>query len=172
MKNSQGPLQTRTKDGLALTLQLAFQYRTHRAYLGKLFALANQQYEPLFVRNARDVLLKAAADYEAIEYWQDREKIGKEMRELLNTRLSQVYATCGGLQIMVIDLPPEFETSIVQTQVTEQMQQTRHHEQQAKRISADTEVLKAQYNRRRWVGALEKSVTLANAAPKEEPNAR
>ncbi|CAK9013306.1 Vacuolar protein sorting-associated protein 18-like [Durusdinium trenchii] len=147
MKNSQGPLQTRTKDGLALTLQLAFQYRIDRAYLGKLFALANQQYEPLFVRNARDVLLKAAADYEAIEYWQDREKIGKEMRELLNTRLSQVYATCGGLQIMVIDLPPEFETSIVQTQVTEQMQQTRHHEQQAKRISADTEVLKAQYNR-------------------------
>lgn len=147
MKDSQGPLQTRTKDGLALTLQLAFQYRIDKDKLGKLFALANQQYEPLFVRNARDVLLKAAADYEAIQYWQQREKIGLEMRDLLNKRLSQVYASCGGLQIMVIDLPPEFEKSIVQTQVTEQMQQTRQHEQDAKRISADTEVLKATYTR-------------------------
>ena len=70
------------------------------------------------------------------------------MRELLDKRLSQVFASCGGLQIMVIDLPAEYEKSIVQTQVTEQMQQTRQHEQQAKRISADTEVLKATYTRR------------------------
>ncbi|CAJ1443598.1 unnamed protein product [Effrenium voratum] len=146
-QGSYGPLQTRTKDGLALTLQLAFQYRINKDKLRKLFALANQQYEPLFVRNARDVLLKAAADYEAYQYWLEREKIGQEMKETLDLRLAQVYANCGGLQIMVIDLPPEFETSIVQTQVMEQMQQTKQNEQQASRIEADTDVLNSTYTR-------------------------
>ncbi|CAE7370430.1 vps18 [Symbiodinium natans] len=91
--STQGPLETRTKDGLALTLQLAFQYRIDKNYLGKLFALANLNYEPLFVRNARDVLLKAAADYDAPQYWEEREKIGHEMQSLLNKRLRGVAWT-------------------------------------------------------------------------------
>jgi len=142
-----GPLQTRTKDGLSLTMQLAFQYRMDTSQLGKLFAMANMQYEPLFVRNARDVLLKAAADYEAFEYWQNREKIGEEMQVLLHKRLQNVYASCGGLQIMVIDLPPEFEKSIVDTQVTQQMQKTKQNEQEASKIEADTTVLRSNYTR-------------------------
>lgn len=142
-----GALQTRTKDGLALQIQLAFQYRIMTGSLGKLYSLANLQYEPLFVRNARDVLLKAAADYEAFEYWQSREKIGAEMKVLLDKRLTQTFANCGGLQILIIDLPEEFETSIVQTQITEQMQKTKQNDQQARRIEADTEVLKASYTR-------------------------
>lgn len=140
-----GPLATRTKDGLSLTLHLSFQYRMDPDSVAKLYSLANMQYEPLFVRNARDVLLKAAADYEAFEYWKDREKIGEEMLALLKLRLSSVYATCTGLQIMVIELPKEFETSIVQTQVQQQMVKTKQNEQLAKRIRADTTVLQAEY---------------------------
>lgn len=142
-----GPLVTRTKDGLSLTLQLAFQYQVDEQKLGELYSMANMQYEPLFVRNARDVLLKAAADYEAFQYWQEREKIGHEMKALLGQRLEGLYARCGGLQVLVIDLPQEFETSIVQTQVMEQMQKTKQNDQQARRIEADTTVLKASYAR-------------------------
>ena len=67
MKKNEGPLTTRTKDGLALRLSISFQYRLERADVAKLYSLANVYYEPLFVRNARDVLLKAAADYDAPE---------------------------------------------------------------------------------------------------------
>jgi len=140
-----GPLATRTKDGLSLTLHLSFQYRMDPETVAKLYSLANMQYEPLFVRNARDVLLRAAADYEAFEYWKDREKIGEEMLALLKLRLSSVYAQCTGLQIMVIELPKEFETSIVQTQVQQQMVKTKQNEQLAKRIRADTTVLQAEF---------------------------
>lgn len=146
-EGSNGPLATRTKDGLSLTLQLAFQYRMQPENLGALYQLANMQYEPLFVRNARDVLLKAAADYEAREYWQDREKIGDEMVVLLNKRLHSVYAECRGLQLLVISLPSEFEDSIVQTQVQKQMVRTKQNEQSAARIAADTLVWQSQYSR-------------------------
>lgn len=142
-----GPLATRTKDGLSLTLHLAFQYRMEPEKLGPLFQLANLQYEPLFVRNARDVLLKAAADYEAFEYWQNREKIGAEMQALLKERLASVFAECTGMQILQIDLPEEFEASIVQTQVQQQMVKTKQNEQLAKKIRADTTVLAASFSK-------------------------
>lgn len=142
-----GTLETRTKDGLSLSLELAFQYKIEPDSLGKLFSLANLQYEPLFVRNARDVLLKAAADYEAFEYWSHREKIGNEMKQLLDERLTSLYAHCPGLQVMVIKLPGEFETSIEETQVMQQMQKTRQMDQQMRRIEADTTVLKASFAR-------------------------
>ncbi|CAE7370405.1 vps18 [Symbiodinium natans] len=56
-------------------------------------------------------------------------------------------AHCEGLQILVIELPQEFEASIVNTQVTEQMQKTKQNEQAASRIEADTQVRKAAYTR-------------------------
>lgn len=146
-RGGNGPLATRTKDGLSLTLQLAFQYKMDPDKLGELYKMANLQYEPLFVRNARDVLLKASADYEASEYWQERQKIGIEMQDLLNKRLASVYAACTGLQLLVIELPEEFEASIVQTQVQQQMVKTKQNQQRASRIEADTTVLKASYSR-------------------------
>lgn len=141
------PLHTRTKDGLALNLHISFQYRLQKENLAKLFKLANQAYEPLFIRNSKDVLLKAAADYEAFEYWENREKIGDEFLDILNNRLKTVYAICTGIQILIIDLPPEFEDSIVQTQVQQQAVRTRQNDQQVKRIRADTTVLQADYQR-------------------------
>lgn len=144
-RSGNGPLATRTKDGLSLTLQLAFQYKMEKDRLGDLYKLANLQYEPLFVRTAKEVLLRAAADYEASEYWQEREKIGIEMQDLLQKRLLSVYATCTGLQLLVIELPTEFEESIVQTQVQQQQVKTKMNVQQASRIEADTTVLEAKY---------------------------
>eukprot|EP00928_Gymnodinium_smaydae_P005328 TRINITY_DN11819_c0_g1_i1.p1 TRINITY_DN11819_c0_g1~~TRINITY_DN11819_c0_g1_i1.p1 ORF type:complete len:346 (+),score=69.40 TRINITY_DN11819_c0_g1_i1:16-1053(+) len=146
-RSEHGPLATRTKDGLSLTLQLSFQYKVSADSIGKLYRLANLQYEPLFVRNSRDVLLKAAADYEASEYWENRDKIGSEMQMLLDKRLSSMYATCAGLQVLVIDLPKEFEASIVQTQVQEQMVKTRQNDQKVTKIQADTTVIEAIYKR-------------------------
>lgn len=88
----QGSLTTRTKDGLGLSLSISFQYKLEKDRLPKLYSLANLYYEPLFIRNARDVLLKAAADYDAPEYWEKRQTIGDEMRDLLGVRMKESYA--------------------------------------------------------------------------------
>jgi len=142
-----GALATRTKDGLSLTLHLSFQYKVMPSKLNALYKLANLQYEPLVIRNARDVLLKAAAEYDAPQYWQERAKIGMEMKVLLNTRLNSVFTSCNGLQLLVIELPDEFETQIVSTQVQKQMVKTKQNDQHARQIEADTTVWKASYSR-------------------------
>ncbi|CAJ1339891.1 unnamed protein product, partial [Effrenium voratum] len=59
------PLHTRTKEGLGLHLQVSLQYRLIPQNLSALYSEFNQNYEQVFVSSVRDVLIKAASEYEA-----------------------------------------------------------------------------------------------------------
>jgi hypothetical protein len=113
----------------------------------KLFALTNLDYESLFTRIARDQLLEAAAVYEGPQYWVQRKEIGQHMMRLVDGQLKNSYANLWGLQLLLIDLPDQFEHSITMTQVQKQMTKTRENEQVAASIRADTEVMNADYAR-------------------------
>jgi regulator of protease activity HflC (stomatin/prohibitin superfamily) len=140
-------LKTRTKEGLALKLSIAFQYVLFPDDIPKLYALTNNNYEALFTRIARDQLLEAAAEYEGPQYWKERLKIGDHMRQLVTTHLNEQYASLWGLQLLRVELPDLFELSITQTQVQKQMAKTRVNEQVAASIRADTEVMTANYDK-------------------------
>jgi hypothetical protein len=44
------------------------------------------------IRIARDIILKVAGNFNATNYWTDRQKIGDVMREALNQELKSAYA--------------------------------------------------------------------------------
>lgn len=140
-------LHTRTKEGLGLHLSISFQYKLNPDEIPKLYALTNLNYEGLFTRIARDQLLEAASEYEGPHYWQERRTIGDHMRRLVDEQLRESYASLWGLQLLVIDLPDQYEMSITMTQVQTQMTKTRANEQVAAGIRADTEVMNADYGR-------------------------
>lgn len=141
-------LHTRTKDGLGLHLSISFQYRLNPDDIPKLYALTNVNYEGLFTRIARDQLLEAASEYEGPQYWRNRRTIGDRMRGLVDNQLRESYASLWGLQLLIIDLPDNYEAAITQTQVQQQLAKTRASEQVAAGIRADTEVMQADYARR------------------------
>jgi hypothetical protein len=73
-------LRTRTAEGLALGLSIAFEYQLipyllkinlefSSSKLPNLYALTNINYEQTFVRIARDTILQEAGKYEAPQYW-------------------------------------------------------------------------------------------------------
>eukprot|EP00929_Paragymnodinium_shiwhaense_P114324 TRINITY_DN82686_c0_g1_i1.p1 TRINITY_DN82686_c0_g1~~TRINITY_DN82686_c0_g1_i1.p1 ORF type:complete len:379 (-),score=70.60 TRINITY_DN82686_c0_g1_i1:47-1183(-) len=138
-------LHTRTKEGLGLHLSIAFQYKLNPDEIPQLYALTNKMYESLFTRIARDQLLEAASEYEGPQYWLEREHIGEHMRRLVDSQLASSHAALWSLQLLGIDLPDQYEDSITNTQVQQQMVKTRRNEQVAAGIRADTEVLRAQY---------------------------
>lgn len=140
-------LHTRTKEGLGLHLSISFQYLLDPERIPQLYALTNQAYEGLFTRIARDQLLEAASEYEGPEYWLDRKTIGDHMRRLVDQQLQASYSKLWGLQLLVIDLPDNYEASITMTQVSQQLAKTRKNEQFAASIRADTEVLRADFAR-------------------------
>jgi len=141
-------LHTRTKEGLGLYLSIAFQYKLDPDKLPQLYALTNVRYESLYTRIARDQLLEAASEYEGPQYWVQREEVGNQMRDRIQKNLKEAYADVWGLQLLVIDLPDVYEKKITSTQVQQQKINTRKNEQQATSIRADTEVLKAEFDRK------------------------
>jgi len=141
------PLHTRTKEGLGLQLSISFQYKLKSAEIPQLYALTNSAYEGLFTRIARDQLLEAAAKYNGPQYWQERDKISDEMRDLVKASLDASHCTLWNLQLLDINLPATYEDSITKTQVQNQLIRTRESQQRAASVRADTEVLNSTYHR-------------------------
>lgn len=142
------PLHTRTKEGLGLHLQVSLQYRLIPQNISSLYSEFNQNYEQVFVSSVRDVLIKAASEYEATQLWEERDIFSQKMQQMVDHELRKTYAECWGLQLMVIDLPDGFEQSIVQTQVQKQMLFIREQQQVSTKIRAETSVIKAEYDRK------------------------
>lgn len=140
-------LHTRTKEGLALHMQVSLQYLLNGPKVGALYKEFNLNYEEVFLSTIRDTLIKAAAEYKAAQLWKNRKEVGMEMQRSVNNALSTTYATCWGLQLMDIELPDIFDKSIVMTQVQRQNATTMSYSQVATVIRAETEVIMAQFNR-------------------------
>lgn len=135
------PLQTRTAEGLGLTLSVSFQYKVIKNDIPKLYNLANINFHSTFVRISRDVILKVGGMYNATNYWTDRVSIGKAMREAMDVELQKAYARCINLQVLRIDLPKTYEDSIVMTQVEVQKTNMRKFEQIAELIRQNSSVI-------------------------------
>jgi regulator of protease activity HflC (stomatin/prohibitin superfamily) len=125
------PLETRTKEGLGLILHVAFQYKLYREDIPKLYKLTNVRYEETFIRQAKNVILEQASEYNAPEYWEKRSEIGTAISKKLNQTLSTTYTSVIAFQMIQIDLPTSYEDSIVQTQVEVQRKETKRYEQKA-----------------------------------------
>ena len=128
------PLETRTKEGLGLILHVSFQYRLMKDHIPQLYKLTNVRYEETFIRQAKNIILEEASEYNAPEYWEKRGYIGARIGKRLNDTLTTTYATVASFQMIQIDLPLSYEDSIVNTQVQVQKKQTKTYEQQATTI--------------------------------------
>jgi regulator of protease activity HflC (stomatin/prohibitin superfamily) len=137
-------LKTRTKEGLALSMSMSFQYRLLKNQLAALYSLTNAAYEQTFVRIARDVILQEAGNHEAPEYWMQRDLIGDRMLFVLNEELSKAYAEVVYVQMLFVDLPDSYELSIVATQVEVQNTRIKEYEQEAEVIRQEIAVMQSQ----------------------------
>eukprot|EP00928_Gymnodinium_smaydae_P081951 TRINITY_DN65383_c0_g1_i1.p1 TRINITY_DN65383_c0_g1~~TRINITY_DN65383_c0_g1_i1.p1 ORF type:complete len:403 (-),score=78.25 TRINITY_DN65383_c0_g1_i1:97-1158(-) len=168
------PLHTRTKEGLGLHLKVSLQYRLLPETLGKLYSEFNLNYEQVFISSIRDMLIKSASEFEASQLWKEREEFAFGMQKLVSKELAETYAECWGVQLMVIELPDEFEQSIVQTQVQQQYMLTRQQEQQSAQIRAHTDVIRAEYDRQVKVimaaGSANRTITEKEAQAKAQQN--
>jgi regulator of protease activity HflC (stomatin/prohibitin superfamily) len=138
------PMQTRTMEGLSLTLFVSFQFQIEKNNITALYNLANTNYFGTYVRISRDIILKVAGQFNATSYWTERKKIGETMLTALDNELHKAYARCVNLQILKVDLPDSYEQSIVQTQVEIQKTNMRKFEQQAELIRQNISVIRSQ----------------------------
>lgn len=135
------PIVTRTKDGLAVTVIMAFQYQLIPEELYDMYTEFNLEYERNFIRISRDTLLEVVSSYQGSDFWTKRAQIGDEMIKQLRLTLASVHCKVKGVQVLRISLPDQYENAILATQVVVQEKKTAEKQQAVIEIESETLVL-------------------------------
>ncbi|MFW9853484.1 MAG: SPFH domain-containing protein [Candidatus Thorarchaeota archaeon] len=141
---SSGPLNSRTKDGLLINVQLAFQYLLRKEDILNLYRTFGLEYEERYIGQARTTLRDVASFYNAIEFFNNRTSISDLMKEKLQEDLDVMFADVMFFQLREIDLPDEFEEALKQVQIAQQRYQIALYEQEATIVRAETAIIEAQ----------------------------
>jgi regulator of protease activity HflC (stomatin/prohibitin superfamily) len=143
---SQGPsLQSRTKDGLTVRLEVSFQYKLKFDSLYDLYQTLGLAYEQTMVRMAIESLTVGSTMYEANTFFANRSVISEEMHSLLNTHFNDhAFADVPFFQLRTVHLPNAFENAIQDTQVREQEIMIAVAEQKQNIVKYETSVIQAE----------------------------
>lgn len=142
----QGPaLQSRTRDGLNVRLEVSFQYRLKFEKVYDLYSTLGKDYEPTFLRMAIEQLATAATDHSAHFFFTNRTAISAVMHQRLNDHFQErAFSEVPFFQLRTVHLPHDFEEAIRETQVKQQDIQIATIEQKTKTVTFKTRVLQAE----------------------------
>lgn len=161
----QGPsLQSRTRDGLNVRLEVSFQYRLKPETLYELYTTLGLNYEQILVRMAIEQLATSATQHTANFFFTNRTSISREMHGDLMVHFDKhAFATVPFFQLRTVHLPAEFEDAIKKTQVKQQEIQIARLEQKRKTVGFETTVLQAEQQVRVMLNQAEAEVQAVNA---------
>ena len=109
-------LETRTSDGLPVSLSLSFQYRHDPSRLQDLYLTYKQQQVAVYEHTAKAVIANVATNFTAYTFFNDKQGIATEMQYWV-TRVfdEELFAFVEALQIMRVELPAQFQNAILQS---------------------------------------------------------
>mmetsp|Transcript_115225 Transcript_115225/g.366261 ORF Transcript_115225/g.366261 Transcript_115225/m.366261 type:complete len:301 (+) Transcript_115225:100-1002(+) len=137
-------LQSRTKDGLNVRLEVSFQYRLKQLELYNLYTTLGMDYEQTLVRIAIEQLTTASTLHNAHYFFSNRTLVSAEMHSLLDKHFQEhAFAEVPFFQLRTVHLPNEFEDAIKTTQVKQQEIQIATLEQRTNKVTFTTKVLQA-----------------------------
>ncbi|CAK9043625.1 unnamed protein product [Durusdinium trenchii] len=162
----QGPaLQSRTRDGLNVRLEVSFQYRLKFDRVYDLYATLGSDYEPTFLRMAIEQLATAATDHSAHFFFTNRTAISAVMHQRLDDHFQErAFSEVPFFQLRTVHLPHDFEEAIRETQVKQQDIQIATLEQKTKTVTFKTRVLQAEQDVKVLVNQAEAEAASIQAA--------
>ena len=137
----------RTQDGLAISLDIAFQYQLQKVGILDLYRNFGTDYNQVFFKIARDITRDIASLYDAIQFFNNRTLIGSVMEDLMIDVFENQHATTiAGFQLLQIDLPQSFDNALENVEIARQEIEKAKFDQQAALIRAETLILEAEAN--------------------------
>jgi len=112
-------------DQASVFLEVSLQYRLSLGDLGKLYTNYAKNYRPKLVGTAESTIKNVASERFAVnDYFVIRQEIAEVMHAAVNLAYKTDYASCELFQLRNMDPPPQTETSIINTLVTQEQQST------------------------------------------------
>lgn len=144
-KGSDAPaVRSRTKDGLEVELEISFQYLYISNKIYDMYMTYAEHHRTPWIKIAIDILTDAATQYNASQFFFDKEKIQQYSQQQLNmTFAEQWFATVEYFQLKSIDLPDKYEIAIQETEVMKQDIHRAEAEKSKMQIELETKVKQA-----------------------------
>lgn len=146
--SNRGPIESRTSDGLEVSIEISFQYTLQPDKLYSLYNTYGSKYSLVFQNIAINLLTEEATKYTAYNFFMDRGKIKDDFQFALDKAFNQFcFADIQFLQLRSVDLPNLFEQSIQESEVKKQDIQKAQAEQNKVKIEVDTKIKSAEYQK-------------------------
>ena len=136
----------RTQDGLAISLDISFQYQLTKESIIDIYKNHGTDYEGVFWQFARDVIRDVASLYTAIDFFNNRTSIGRAIEESMEAEFFSEFfeILVPAFQLLQIDLPDTFEDALERAEVARREIEIVQLQQQTALIEAETKILEAQ----------------------------
>jgi len=144
-----GPLTVRSRDGLAMTVSMSFQWRLQPSALKPLYGiLADTLYKEAFVRLARASVVQTCSKFTADLFFTNRTMITEKMIQIFTTNFNHpergLTVDIMDLQLRQVDVPTLFDAEIANTQEMMQEVEVAYAQRDQQIISLQRQVLLAQ----------------------------
>lgn len=114
ISDQQDQLQTRTSDGLPVTLGISFQYRYDPARVRDLYLMFKNNQTEVYENTAKANIANSATNYSAYSFFNDKEMIATAMQISLSRVFDeQLFALLDAFQITQVELPSQFQDAIL-----------------------------------------------------------
>jgi len=146
-------LQTRTSDGLSVSLNVSFQYRYDPARLVSLYnAYPEGDLHMIFENTATALLSQVATNYSAYRFFNELNVIATAMQTALTNVIdTKLFAFVDALQITEVHLPAAFQNAIVTSLQSQQNITAMRRHRDNMLVSFESQVLVANQSRYRTI---------------------
>lgn len=147
-QSEEGPIYSRTQDGLEVIIEISFQYLLDPKKLYELYMTFGEDFKKPFQLIALDVLNEITTKYTAYQFFYDRALIGDAMKDKLKTIFeNKCFATIEFFQLRTVDLPDPFESAIQNTEAQKQDIERAKAEQERNKVEIQTMVKQAEFQK-------------------------
>ncbi len=137
------PINTQTRDGLAITFEASFQYKLNISSLKAMYEDFGSDYHQQIVQVSRGSLRNTAAIYSASEFLQNRSAVANAMRVAILSDLFSMHIAIEAFQLRAITLPTAFMQATEEVEVARLQQQIAQYKLAAAQIEAQVILLNA-----------------------------
>jgi regulator of protease activity HflC (stomatin/prohibitin superfamily) len=152
ISDQQDQLQTRTSDGLPVTLGISFQYRYDPARIRDLYLMFKNNQTEVYENTAKANIANSATNYSAYSFFNDKQMIATSMQISLSRVFDeQLFALLDAFQITQVELPAQFQEAILASIAAKQAITRTQRQKENMRVTFESQELVANETKKQTI---------------------
>ena len=126
-------------------LSVSFQYSLQKPLVPTVYQTYGLAWESSYMRFAQQSITNVAQQFTPKQFWNDRRLIEKTMLTSVNETISkQGYAHVSNLQLLKVDFKQNYEETITNIQLQEQLKVTKNYALDVTRVLKEVDILQSE----------------------------